>query len=284
MAVIFTFSRAGFLTLAAMFAIYVWKLRRRRRGAVGVGRAGAWRWPSVPLPAVGIHGSIDDDLRRRVGSHGFIPGAMGRHARRRCASSCATRSIGAGIGQNVLALNAERGPAWKEVHNVVSRVRGRARAARPRPVSAAARLTVCAARCSRNVRRPTSLRAGICSSSRKASRSASSPSAVAGSVPSGRVSVRVLLLRRPGGRHERHRRVARMMASDRIRLLKFSTLFAIGGTERHVMNFVSHLDCSRFDLQLGVPEARWRVPADDRSAAHSAGRSTASTGSTAATR
>lgn len=41
-----------------------------------------------------------------------------------------------------------------------------------------------------------------------------------------------------------------MTADDRIRLLKFTTLFAIGGTERHVMNFVSHLDSSRFDLRL----------------------------------
>jgi glycosyltransferase involved in cell wall biosynthesis len=40
------------------------------------------------------------------------------------------------------------------------------------------------------------------------------------------------------------------MTDDRIRLLKFTTLFAIGGTERHVMNFVSHLDTSRFELQL----------------------------------
>jgi L-malate glycosyltransferase len=41
-----------------------------------------------------------------------------------------------------------------------------------------------------------------------------------------------------------------MMPADRIRLLKFTTLFAIGGTERHVMNFVSHLDSARFELHL----------------------------------
>lgn len=41
-----------------------------------------------------------------------------------------------------------------------------------------------------------------------------------------------------------------MTPADRIRLLKFTTLFAIGGTERHVMNFVAHLDSSRFDLRL----------------------------------
>ena len=41
-----------------------------------------------------------------------------------------------------------------------------------------------------------------------------------------------------------------MIPAERIRLLKFATLFAIGGTERHVMNFVAHLDSSRFELQL----------------------------------
>ena len=40
------------------------------------------------------------------------------------------------------------------------------------------------------------------------------------------------------------------MTTARVRLLKFTTLFAIGGTERHVMNFVANLDTSRFDLQL----------------------------------
>jgi glycosyltransferase involved in cell wall biosynthesis len=40
------------------------------------------------------------------------------------------------------------------------------------------------------------------------------------------------------------------MIDHRIRLLKFTTVFAIGGTERHVMNFVANLDTSRFDLKL----------------------------------
>jgi glycosyltransferase involved in cell wall biosynthesis len=40
------------------------------------------------------------------------------------------------------------------------------------------------------------------------------------------------------------------MTDERIRLLKFPTLFAIGGTERHVMNFVANLDSARFDLRL----------------------------------
>jgi glycosyltransferase involved in cell wall biosynthesis len=37
---------------------------------------------------------------------------------------------------------------------------------------------------------------------------------------------------------------------DRIRLLKFVTVFAIGGTERHVVNLARGLDPSRFELHL----------------------------------
>jgi L-malate glycosyltransferase len=38
---------------------------------------------------------------------------------------------------------------------------------------------------------------------------------------------------------------------DRIRLMKFVTLFAIGGTERQVVNIAKGLDPGRFDLQFG---------------------------------
>lgn len=39
--------------------------------------------------------------------------------------------------------------------------------------------------------------------------------------------------------------------SDRIKLFKFLAFFAIGGTERQVLNLVKHLDYSKFDLQFG---------------------------------
>jgi len=39
-------------------------------------------------------------------------------------------------------------------------------------------------------------------------------------------------------------------ATERVRLLKFVTLFAIGGTERQVMTVASGLDASRFELHL----------------------------------
>lgn len=38
---------------------------------------------------------------------------------------------------------------------------------------------------------------------------------------------------------------------DRIRLLTFTTVFAIGGTERHLMNLTDGLDHGRFDLSFG---------------------------------
>jgi len=40
-------------------------------------------------------------------------------------------------------------------------------------------------------------------------------------------------------------------AADRIRLLTFTTLFAIGGTERHVASLADGLDYSRFELEFG---------------------------------
>jgi glycosyltransferase involved in cell wall biosynthesis len=39
--------------------------------------------------------------------------------------------------------------------------------------------------------------------------------------------------------------------SERIRLLKFIPVFAIGGTERQIMNLISRLDPGRFDLHFG---------------------------------
>ena len=41
------------------------------------------------------------------------------------------------------------------------------------------------------------------------------------------------------------------MHPDRIRLMIFNTVFAIGGTERQVVTLAKGLDRSRFDLHLG---------------------------------
>jgi L-malate glycosyltransferase len=40
-------------------------------------------------------------------------------------------------------------------------------------------------------------------------------------------------------------------AADRVRLLTFTTLFAIGGTERHVASLADGLDYARFELEFG---------------------------------
>ena len=40
------------------------------------------------------------------------------------------------------------------------------------------------------------------------------------------------------------------ISADRVRLLTFTTLFAIGGTERHVASLADGLDHSRFDLEF----------------------------------
>src|SRR2546422_9052901 len=77
-------------------------------------------------------------------------------------------------------------------------------------------------------------------------------------LPSQRLPVSVLLLRRPRGRAERGARRrnrpaarSRAMTPARIKLLAFTTLFAIGGTERHLMSLMEGLDHSRFELEFG---------------------------------
>lgn len=47
-----------------------------------------------------------------------------------------------------------------------------------------------------------------------------------------------------------------MKQADPIKLLEFTTLFAIGGTERHVVNLAKGLDRSRFDLHFACLK-RW---------------------------
>lgn len=46
------------------------------------------------------------------------------------------------------------------------------------------------------------------------------------------------------------------MERDRIRLLKFLTVFGIGGTEKHAVNLMKALDSSRFELHVGCLR-RW---------------------------
>jgi O-antigen ligase len=115
-AVIFTFSRAGFLTLCVLFAVYCWKLRRRREAP--------WMWAAVvvalactPLLPSGYSDRITTIFSVESDPTGS---SQARWSDTKAAFRIVMRNpvVGAGIGQNVLALNEERGPAWKAVHNV----------------------------------------------------------------------------------------------------------------------------------------------------------------------
>lgn len=115
-AVILTFSRSGFLALALIGMMYVWKLsRRRERGwavaALLVALVALPFLPSSYQDRVGTILSIESDP---TGS------AQARWRDIIAATSYVTRHpiIGAGIGVNSLALNEERGAFWLDVHNV----------------------------------------------------------------------------------------------------------------------------------------------------------------------
>ncbi len=119
-AVILTFSRAGFLTLATMTAIYCWRLRKRpeRGWAMAVVVLALCAVPFLPsgyLDRLATIASIDSDP---TGS------AQARWGDTVAAASFVVRHpiVGAGVGMNILALNEERGPAWKMVHNVYLQV------------------------------------------------------------------------------------------------------------------------------------------------------------------
>ncbi|MBI4638177.1 MAG: O-antigen ligase family protein [Candidatus Rokubacteria bacterium] len=116
LAVIVTLSRAGFLTLATAVVLYCWRLgQRAERGwavvAMILTLAAIPFLPSGYLDRLGTVASIDSDP---TGS------AQARWTDTVAAATfvLAHPIVGAGVGMNVLALNAERGPSWKAVHNV----------------------------------------------------------------------------------------------------------------------------------------------------------------------
>jgi len=115
-AVIVTFSRAGFLTLATTFLIYSWKLRARPErcwvmAALVLSLLGAPFLPAGYLDRVATITDIESDS---TGS------AQARWNDTVAATIfvLANPIVGAGLGMNILALNEARGAAWKEVHNV----------------------------------------------------------------------------------------------------------------------------------------------------------------------
>ncbi len=116
MTVILTFSRQGFLGLVVIFLIYMWRFVRspRRRTWAGAGLLVVFLClPFIPPSYYTRIATITDVDNDPTGS------AQDRYSGNIAALRyvAAHPIIGAGIGQEILALNTERGPAWKAVHN-----------------------------------------------------------------------------------------------------------------------------------------------------------------------
>ena len=116
LAVILTFSRAGFLTLVTIALMYLWKLRgQAERGWVLAALLIALL--SVPLLPSGYLdrlATIADTQSDPTGS------AQARRSDTLAALSFVGSNpiVGAGVGMNALALNEQRGQLWTVVHNV----------------------------------------------------------------------------------------------------------------------------------------------------------------------
>ncbi|HEY6198067.1 MAG TPA: O-antigen ligase family protein [Candidatus Binatia bacterium] len=114
--VIITFSRGGFLTLATLLFVYVWKLRARPQ------RRWVWGLIGVILICIPLVGPSYMD---RLSTITNIEADKSGSAQERWADMTAAAAftidhplIGAGIGQNQLAVQEERGPDGGLVHNV----------------------------------------------------------------------------------------------------------------------------------------------------------------------
>lgn len=115
-AVILTFSRAGFLTLATTFVMYLWRLSRRpeRGWALAALVLVLVCVPLLPSSYLDRLSTITDTESDPTGS------AQARWNDTVAAMRFVVRNpiIGAGVGMNILALNEERGLFWTFVHNV----------------------------------------------------------------------------------------------------------------------------------------------------------------------
>jgi probable O-glycosylation ligase (exosortase A-associated) len=115
-AVVVTFSRAGFLTLAAIIVmLFAVLARRKSRGAATALLVVAiCAPPLLPQGYMDRLSTITDIERDRTGS------AQGRWMDFKVATDVVVQNpiIGVGIGQDVLALNEHRGAeTWRSVHN-----------------------------------------------------------------------------------------------------------------------------------------------------------------------
>jgi len=115
-AVLMTFSRGGFLTLAALLVIYGWRLRRRRERR--------WVWGLIPVVLMGVV-LIGPAYLDRLSTITNMEADKTNSAQERWSDMTAAARftqehpiIGAGLGQNVLATREERGRDGGLVHNV----------------------------------------------------------------------------------------------------------------------------------------------------------------------
>ena len=115
-AIIATFSRAGFLALAFIFMIYMWRLRKRPE-RIWAPVVLVLALASLPfLPA-----SYSDRLTTITNVESDETGSAQVRLRDLKAATVFTLQhplVGAGIGQNILAMNEIRGSEWLKVHNV----------------------------------------------------------------------------------------------------------------------------------------------------------------------
>jgi O-antigen ligase len=115
-AVVVTFSRAGFLALATTALVYQWKLRRRpeRVWALAALMVVGCALPILPSGYLDRLSTVTNMEADRTGSaqerwKGMVTAVrlVGEHP-----------VVGAGVGLDVVALTEAGGPAWREVHNV----------------------------------------------------------------------------------------------------------------------------------------------------------------------
>lgn len=115
-AVIYTRSRSGFLTIAALWLFYGWKLSRRRRAGwpIAVLIVALLCVPLLPTGYLSRIGTITNIEEDESGS------AQGRWEAMKAGAGYIMEHpvVGSGIGMNGLALNDLIGASWHNVHNV----------------------------------------------------------------------------------------------------------------------------------------------------------------------
>lgn len=115
-AVIATFSRSGFLTLGVIGLVYGWRLAARGRAALVA---------AVAVIGIGTAPFLPSHYWDRLSTITNIEADTSGSAQERWTDTLAAIKwvgqhpvVGAGIGQNMLAMNEVRGENWLKVHNV----------------------------------------------------------------------------------------------------------------------------------------------------------------------